>query len=355
MAKPKPPISFVFGSCLWILFVILSGCDVPSNVDTTDLRDRDAEPNGIPVSTSLPVSNGIGGNSNLLPQRNATNCLIASFNIQVFGESKAKEQDVMQAIAAVIRCFDLVAIQEVRSLDPRVLPTLIDYVNELGANYQFLIGPRLGRTNSQEQYAYVFDANRMLVTSEAYTIDDGRPNSKTTQDVGVSGQPDLLHREPFVAHFQTRAPNPFSFTILNVHTDPDVADQEVDVLHDVYLSVRNFEFARSREDDVLMTGDFNAPPDRMSRIRTIRNIFFAIQNQSSMVQGSKLNDNLIFDRQATAEFTGRSGVLSLTNFLNVDQKWALRVSDHNPIWAEFSASEGSGTPQLASQANASNR
>jgi hypothetical protein len=38
---------------------------------------------------------------------------IASFNIQVFGDKKAQNQDAMTAIAAIIQNFHLVAIQEI--------------------------------------------------------------------------------------------------------------------------------------------------------------------------------------------------------------------------------------------------
>jgi hypothetical protein len=40
---------------------------------------------------------------------------VASFNIQVFGTSKLGKPEVMDVLAKVVRRFDVVAIQEVRS------------------------------------------------------------------------------------------------------------------------------------------------------------------------------------------------------------------------------------------------
>ena len=50
-------------------------------------------------------------------------------------------------------------------------------------------------------------------------------------------------------------------------------------------------------------------------------------------------DNLIFDSKATREFTGRSGTLNLMRQYNLSLQEALEVSDHLPVWAEFSIHE----------------
>src|SRR5689334_13668466 len=89
----------------------------------------------IPVSATAPV--------------NATHDTIrvASFNIQVFGRSKLDKPAVMQTITNIVRQFDLVAIQEVRSRDDDILPQFVEMLNAGGRHYDFVIGPRLGRSN----------------------------------------------------------------------------------------------------------------------------------------------------------------------------------------------------------------
>lgn len=70
---------------------------------------------------------------------------------------------------------------------------------------------------------------------------------------------------------------------------------------------------------------------------------------------NKSYDNIVFDRKATAEFTGRWGVVDLQEEFNLTEKAALEVSDHCPVWAEFSAYEGGVTPAMASRPGTSGR
>lgn len=302
---------------------------------------------GMPVSmrtagpgSTAPIQVMAGGS---VPQRTNETLLIASFNIQVFGESKAKTPAVMEYLASIIRLFDVVAIQEIRSRDDRVMPTLVDYVNAAGTRYAFEVGPRLGRTNSTEQYAYVFDTTRVALTAKSYTVQDGGTDPQGRPI------PDLLHREPLVANFRTLANQPFTFTLVNMHTDPDVAKQECSVLGDLLVQIRQYEQTVRMEDDVLLLGDLNAHPGEFGRLATIPGILPAIQNHSTMVKTNNLYDNIVLDSLNTREFTGRSGVLSMREAFSITVEEALKISDHNPIWAEFRPTEAPGGPQVANQ------
>ena len=70
---------------------------------------------------------------------------VGSFNIQVFGESKLAKPHVMRRLADIARRFDILAIQEVRSINQDILPTFVEMINENGARYDYVIGPRIGR------------------------------------------------------------------------------------------------------------------------------------------------------------------------------------------------------------------
>ena len=63
----------------------------------------------------------------------------------------------MEVLASIIFQFDIVAIQEIRDKSGKAIKDLEVAVDDLGENYDFLIGPRchprLGRSNSKEQYA----------------------------------------------------------------------------------------------------------------------------------------------------------------------------------------------------------
>ena len=246
---------------------------------------------------------------------------ICSFNIQVFGESKISKPQVVDVLTKVVRKFDIVAIQEVRAKSDSVIPQFLSAINADGSRYQFVIGPRLGRTVSKEQYTFIYDSTRIEVD----------PSS-----VGTSPNPgDRLHRPPLHARFRVRANPPesgFSFWLVDTHTDPDEVSAEVNALADVFTEMKAL---RPDEDDVILMGDFNAGPPQFGKIKQIPGVGWAVSGVTTNTRRSKTYDNLIFDTRTTTEYTGRWGVLDLQNTFGLSIDKALEVSDHNPVWAAF--------------------
>jgi endonuclease/exonuclease/phosphatase family metal-dependent hydrolase len=269
-------------------------------------------------------------------QRSGDTIRVASFNIQVFGQSKIKKPLVMDYLARIARRFDVIAIQEVRSKAQDVLPTFVDKINETGAHYDFVISEPIGRTVSKEQYAFVYDTASVEVDlSWLYVVDDARD--------------DLLHREPYVGWFRVRGPTPesaFTFSLINIHTDPDETDQELDVLDDVFLAVKN---DGRQEDDIILLGDLNVDDQNLGQLGQLSGITWVISGVPTNVRGTKLYDNIIFHSMATAEFTGRAGVFDFMREFNLNMDEALQISDHIPVWAEFSIYEGGRPGRVASQ------
>ena len=258
---------------------------------------------------------------------------ICSFNIQVFGESKISKPQVVDVLTKVVRKFDIVAIQEVRAKSDSVIPQFLSAINADGSRYQFVIGPRLGRTVSKEQYTFIYDSTRIEVD----------PSS-----VGTSPNPgDRLHRPPLHARFRVRANPPesgFSFWLVDTHTDPDEVSAEVNALADVFMEMKAL---RPDEDDVILMGDLNAGPPQFGKIKQIPGVGWAVSGVTTNTRRSKTYDNLIFDTRTTTEYTGRWGVLDLQNTFGLSIDKALEVSDHNPVWAAFRPLE---TQQVAGAA-----
>ncbi|MFN7731375.1 MAG: endonuclease/exonuclease/phosphatase family protein [Pirellula sp.] len=281
------------------------------------------------VPTAMPAG---------LPTRSAQTILVASYNIQAFGEKKIGNRETAEKLAAIIGLFDVVAIQEVRATDQSVIPQLLKYINARGARYDFILGPRLGRTVSKEQYCYIFDTTRIVSGQNAsYTVDD---------------RADLLHREPLVARFLTRAPQgyrPFSFSLVDIHTDPDEVKLELPVMHTVLQAVREYEWSTAGEDDVILMGDLNAGPNLFGNLAKVPNIYWTIRDQPTNTRRTQIYDNMLFDRVMTNEFVGRAGVLDVCAMFRISTEEALKLSDHFPIWAEFTLVEqpsaGNAAPQ----------
>jgi deoxyribonuclease-1-like protein len=267
--------------------------------------------------------------------------LIGSYNIQAFGPSKMDKPWIMERLAAIIRKFDVLAIQEIRSSDQNILNVLLSYVNQDGSRFNYLLGPRLGRSNSKEQYAYIFNtATIAAIENGNYTVRDDE---------------DFLHREPLVARFVARGNGqyqPFSFTLSNVHTDPDEVKQEVSVLGRVYSSIAQFEAQAAGEDDVIMVGDFNADANLLASVATQREYVPTIVSAPTNVAGTKQYDNVLLNPVFCGEFTGNCGVVDLQAFLGMTQDEVRQLSDHLPVWCEFNIYESSRQTTTASLSGA---
>jgi len=260
---------------------------------------------------------------------------IATFNIQVFGEEKSRHNEVMEILARIIRNFDIVAIQEIRTQNENFLPEFVKRINAQGAHYDFAIGPRLGDTSSKEQYAFVFDRESVEINrSQIYTMEDPE---------------NWMHREPLVAQFRVRGPHiddAFTFTLVNVHTDPSPQSltREINVLDNVYRAVRNDGLD---EDDVILLGDFNVDDRHFGELAEIPGMVCVISGVPTNTARTAQYDNIVFNDVPTTEYSGRHGVFDFREEFQLTKEQAARVSDHLPVWAEFSIFEQNAQSRLA--------
>lgn len=304
----------------------------PSNANTAPMAGGPTPPaNPVsmgPSAAALPASTAAVPNYGQAAPPPRDTILIGSFNIQVFGTSKLQKRPTIDVIAAVVRSFDLVAIQEIRTQDDHFLDQFIQMVNSQGGRHSYVIGPRLGRSSSKEQYAFIYDTNRIEV----------RPPSVVT----LNDPSDLLHREPLIAQFRTRDAPPaeaFTFWLVDIHTDPDEVASEVDVLAEAYQVVQ-----QQGDDDVILLGDLNASEHQLGALGRLPGMRYAIAGVPTNTRGTKTYDNILFDARSTVEYTGQSGVWNLMTAFGLTQEQALEVSDHFPVWAIFSIYEGGRQP-----------
>ena len=140
-----------------LIITVSAGCIESSHTSFDFLPDATPYPSPTPT----PSDNlDLGGN-----QSNNETLRIGSFNIQIFGISKASKPEVMDILADIIRTYDIIAIQEIRDASQTALPALVDLVNADGSQYDYVVSERLGRTTSKEQYAYIFKTQTIEVTS----------------------------------------------------------------------------------------------------------------------------------------------------------------------------------------------
>ena len=270
------------------------------------------------------------------PMNGGPTIRIATFNIQVFGDAKARKSYVMATLASIIQNFQIVAIQEIRTQDDYFIDNFLrTYVNQNGHTYDKVVGPRLGRTNSKEQYAFIYDKAAIEVNPRCiFTVND--PDS-------------LLQRTPFVAMFRVRGPpaqQAFTFVLIDMHTEPDDTKSELNTLAQVYQAVRR---ACPGEDDIILLGDLNVDDQHLGDLGRIDNIMPIVRHTFTNTRQHAQYDNIIIHQPSTAEFTGRWGVFNFQQQFHLTLDQALEVSDHFPVWAEFSAYESTTPGRVASR------
>ena len=253
---------------------------------------------------------------------------IASFSIEAFNETKLRKVAVIETIARMIRQFDVIALQHIQSKQHNIVPELLDKVNQSDRRYDYCIGPRVGTEPNQQQFAFLFDTDRIETDRpQLYTLDDPQA---------------LMEFDPLVGWFRCKAvpsDKAFTFTLVNVRLDPLSNGKELKLLPDLIRSVR--QDGRS-EDDIILLGNFGYSDNEMQSLRNA-GMVFALEGIPTTVTGEAMLDNLVFPARATDEFTGRTGVVDFLRQLNLSIDQAYQISTHMPIWAEFFAAEG-GSP-----------
>ena len=98
-----------------------------------------------------------------------------------------------------------------------------------------------------------------------------------------------------------------------------------------------------------MLGDFNANSMHLRQLGQIKGLIKVVTGETpTNTLHTAQYDNILFQETATTEFTGRGGVLDFQRMYNLTLEQAERVSDHFPVWAEFSVFEGGrGVPIAA--------
>jgi len=260
---------------------------------------------------------------------------IATFNIQRFGEKKSGNAEVMRIIALIVSNFDLVAIQEVQSPQAMPVARLVDLINRSGGRYDASVSEPIGRTTYREQYAFVWDATRIrMIPDSGYVVRDDS---------------DRMHRPPMVASFETRiAPvagrQPFRFTIINAHTDPSQVSprgesNEMNVLDDVFVRVRDYEYQNRGIMNFFLVGDLNVSTANLGELGQIPGVISVVGTTPTNTAGTKTYDHILFDSRITTGYTGIFGVVDYEREYGLTREQAAMVSDHRPVWAEFSAYE----------------
>jgi deoxyribonuclease-1-like protein len=299
---------------------------------------------GIPSGTMTSVSvSPSAGSSGMVPfsavpggintpRETAQTIRIASFKVPALGTAILSKPQSVQMLISILRQYDVVAVQGIQTNRDDVLPLLIDKLNQSGRSYDYLIGPRVGRNQPHQQFAYVFDTSRLETDRyQLYTVDDPE---------------DLMHNEPLVAWFRCKGPpirDAFTFSLINVAIEPAFADVERSLLPAMIAAI---ERDGRNEDDWILLGDFYGGNAQLTMFDR-GSVRFAVSDIPTDVAGTQMLDTLLFSSRSTTEFTGRAGAFDFLRKYNLSIEQALELSPHMPVWAEFSCFEGADPGRIA--------
>lgn len=167
---------------------------------------------------------------------------IATFNIQNLGKSKMAKVAVVDTLVAIVKQFDIVAVQEISDIENKTALAFLKAINASGEKYKVICSPRTGQQpddiKSAEQYAFYFDSKTVkLLAAKLYPDKD-----------------DDFQREPYIATFMRKADS-LTFVLCTIHTAPDRAVAEIAALEKIALWIKNNML---NADNMLFCGDFNA-------------------------------------------------------------------------------------------------
>lgn len=270
------------------------------------------------------------GNNSPPPQTNRTSFTIATYNLAGLDDVKLSNARVGDVLSRLFRRFEVIAVEGLRGKNQGVPVRLIEQLNATsGRQFEFATCPTQRRDGIEHYSGFIFDKTVVEVDlSTVRFIED--PQRR-------------FRHKPLAGLFRTRvSPSPFTFYLVAVDTDPDRPGPELDLLADVYRAVRDIRRGDGpSEDDVIMLGDFEADDRHLGRLGKVPNMAAAVGDVfPTTARGTKMADNILFDRRATVEFTGRAEVVDMMRDFELTVQAASEISEHLPVWAEFSVYEG---------------
>jgi endonuclease/exonuclease/phosphatase family metal-dependent hydrolase len=288
-----------------------------------------------------------------LPKRTAETLLLATWNMANLGLQKRGDADYA-LLAEVVRWFDIVAVQETNDN----LEGLRAVVAKLGGKRRILVSDASG---NRERGAFVYDPQKVTLLDKVGRLSIPPSQLASIKLPGSKTPFRGFDRGPYMAAFATRGA--FSFLLVNVHlfyggdSGPELERRALEAYALAWWAQRRHKSPYAYVPDIIPLGDFNLPKleptDPIFKALTARGLKLPEQDDTafSRIGGTSLGGAMRYDQVAlfpseTTELR-RIGVFDFDNavFQDVFAKKTLKqflaytrfhVSDHRPLWAEFS-------------------
>ncbi|MEM8522606.1 endonuclease/exonuclease/phosphatase family protein [Flavobacterium sp. PL12] len=244
---------------------------------------------------------------------------LLSWNIENLGKSKSDSTIIY--IADTIKNYDIIAIQEVVAGygGAQAVARLADELNLKGAEWDYTISdPTSSSAYKTERYAFIWKTSKVEKIGKAWL----------EQKYHLE-----IDREPYFCTFQYQGKE---FTVVNFHAITKNRQPETEIKYFKFLP---FEYPNL---NLIFAGDFNCPQSH-----TVFNPLKKMGYQSILFgQKTSLKKECREDLCLASEFDNmyfnttriryiNAGVIPFYKSFNT-LKEARKISDHIPIWFEFS-------------------
>lgn len=244
---------------------------------------------------------------------------LLSWNIENLGKSKSILEIAL--MAKTIQDYDIIAIQEVVAGygGTQAVSLLANELNRKGAKWDYVISdPTSSSAYKTERYAYIWKTSSIKKIGRAWL------EKKYHLEID---------REPYYCTFEY---NNKQFTVVNFHAITKSKQPEREIKYFKYLPEEYPDL------NLIFTGDFNCPQSHsvFNPLKTIGYKSILINQKTSLKQECKNNKCL------ASEFDNMYYKTSKINFMNSgiipfyenfgSLKKARKISDHIPIWFQFS-------------------
>lgn len=287
--------------------------------------------------------------------------VIATWNLREFGKSKFgyRSPEPYYYIASIIERFDLVALQEVRSLY-----SLQRLCKLLGSHWDYLVTDvTLGRGGNAERMAYLYDMRKIHFSGLAAEL--VLPDKSKTEPAVQ------LARSPYIAGFRAGWAQ-INLCTVHIYYGESIKDdpRRVREIEDLASTIaenargyysgrapKNDETSRKKPEDILLLGDFNIFNRQDVTMEALTRAGFEVPDALGQIPGSNVKRNKHYDQiayyrqTATMQATGRAGVFDFFEHVyrrDDEAEYAMEVpkgsftnwrtfqmSDHLPMWCEF--------------------
>lgn len=244
---------------------------------------------------------------------------ILSWNLENFGKSKSEAD--LKFITNKVADFDIIAIQEVVAGygGAQTVAKLAALLNEKGTKWDYSISePTFSSSYKRERYAYIWKTKKLKLK--------GSPWLEKKYKLEID-------REPYYATFEI---DKKSFTLVNFHAITKSKQPETEIKYFKFLPDQYPQL------NLIFLGDFNCPQSHTVFYPLKKKGYESVFKNQKTTLKQKCQNNIclasefdnIFYPQNRIKFYNSGTILFYKDFDSLQE--ARKISDHIPIWFEFS-------------------